>query len=95
MWQVLDPTPAVLRELKRDFRAIFTVRDPRDIVTAGYFYHKLTEEAWAHEPRAEYRGLSLHEMLLKVPMEEGIDLETDRLGADFHDNGYAAGMSIL
>ena len=32
------------------------IRDPRDVIVSGYFYHQWTDEPWANEPRPELGG---------------------------------------
>lgn len=55
------------------------IRDPRDMVVSGYFYHLWTDEAWALIPRAEYRGRSYREVLNDLPKDEGLLEEIRRL----------------
>jgi hypothetical protein len=55
------------------------IRDPRDIVISGYFYHLWTSEEWANIARAEHRGMSYREYLNHVDQEEGIAAEIRRM----------------
>jgi hypothetical protein len=41
-----------------DFVGSHMIRDPRDAIVSGYFYHLWTTEAWVLEPRAELDGRS-------------------------------------
>ena len=40
------------------YRGAHLIRDPRDIVVSGYFYHLWTEEKWAHVSKREFGGKS-------------------------------------
>lgn len=55
------------------------IRDPRDMVVSGYFYHLWTPEPWAHLPRAEYRGRTYQEQLNYLPKSEGMLEEIRRM----------------
>lgn len=55
-----------------DYRGSHMIRDPRDMVVSGYFYHLWTSEAWAHFPRAEYRTMSYQQYLNSLSKEEGL-----------------------
>lgn len=55
-----------------DYRGSHMIRDPRDMVVSGYFYHLWTSEAWARFPRAEYRGMSYQQYLNSLSKEEGL-----------------------
>ncbi len=54
------------------------IRDPRDIVISGYFYHLWTQESWAHEPNERYYGRSYQEHLGTLSQEDGMLAEIDR-----------------
>lgn len=68
----LDPTEW------RDFRGSHMIRDPRDVVVSGYFYHLWTAEQWVHEPKAELDGRSYQQHLRSLPKEEGLIAEIDK-----------------
>lgn len=59
------------------YRASHMIRDPRDTVVSGYFYHLWTNEAWANLPRAEYRGMSYREYLNSLSRKEGLLAEVE------------------
>jgi hypothetical protein len=61
-----------LAALPRRYRASHMIRDPRDLVVSGYFYHRWTEEPWANLPLAEYRGMSYRQYLNSIPKSEGL-----------------------
>ena len=61
--QINNAAPMALKHLEGiPFKAIITVRDPRDIIVSGYFYHMTTHEPWVHQPRSDYGGKSYQEV---------------------------------
>ena len=54
------------------------IRDPRDVVISGYFYHLWTNEDWAHIHRKEYGNLSYQQYLNSLDQDEGILAEIKR-----------------
>src|SRR3954466_12518100 len=42
----------------RPFRGTHMIRDPRDVLVSGYFYHLWTAERWANLPDPRYEGRS-------------------------------------
>lgn len=67
-----------LDALGDDVRATHFVRDPRDLVVSGYFYHKRGAEAWTRKPSPSAKinerrgGLCLHDYLNSVDKETGL-----------------------
>ena len=66
------------------------VRDPRDMVISGYFYHKWTTERWVRMPgrmdgkdwgRSDWKGWTYHDILNSVDQEEGLAIEIHRASA--------------
>jgi hypothetical protein len=55
------------------------IRDPRDLVVSGYFYHRWTSEAWANLPMAEFRGRTYKEYLNDLGQDEGLIAEIRRV----------------
>ena len=76
-----SPHPRAMHLLGRPYRAIFVVRDPRDLIAEAYLEHLNTTEAWARLPRADLGGDSFQTRLRAMSVEEGIDLEIDRFTA--------------
>jgi len=60
------------------YRGAHLIRDPRDIVVSGYFYHLWTEEKWAHVSKQEFGGKSYLEYLNSLSKEEGLLVEMMR-----------------
>lgn len=90
----IDPHSRVRPETLPPFRGSHMVRDPRDMVISGYFYHLWTTEKWAHIPgrmddkdwcREEWRGWTYHDILNSLDQEEGLATEIERASAGvFH-----------
>lgn len=74
-----------LRELS-NYVGSHVVRDPRDMVVSAYFYHLMCREEWVYEPREEFSGRNYQEELNRLPQEEGLLLEMERMNAsDFEE----------
>ena len=55
-----------------DFVGSHMIRDPRDCVVSGYFYHLWTDEAWAHQPQECFEGLSYQQHLKQLNQSDGL-----------------------
>jgi hypothetical protein len=62
----------------RPYRGSHLIRDPRDVVVSGYHYHRRTDEAWVHEPKERFGGLSYQAFLHSVNEHDGLMAEIDR-----------------
>lgn len=90
----LDKHSRVDRDTLPPFRGSHMVRDPRDMVISGYFYHVWTTEPWVHEAgrmdakdwtRPEWLGWTYHDILNSLDQEEGLAIEIERAsGGIFH-----------
>lgn len=72
--RLFDPAALAARRL----RGSHMVRDPRDVVVSGYYYHLWTPEKWVHRPRADLGGASYQEYLRSLPQDEGLAAEIRR-----------------
>jgi hypothetical protein len=61
-----------------DYRGSHIIRDLRDVVISGYFYHLWTFEEWAHRPAERWQGATYQELLNSLDQEAGLLLEIDR-----------------
>jgi hypothetical protein len=52
-----------LYALSSDFRGLHIIRDPRDVIISGCYYHQISEEEWLKIPREEFDGLSYQEKI--------------------------------
>lgn len=62
-----------------DFIGSRMIRDLRDVVVSGYFYHLWTEERWVLAPSDEFGGKSYQQHLKSLDQHDGIIAEIDRL----------------
>lgn len=62
-------------ETAGDFIGSHMIRDPRDCVVSGYFYHLWTDEEWAHQPQDWLGGLSYQQHLKSLNQEDGLAAE--------------------
>lgn len=66
---------------KRGVRAVHVVRDPRDVIISGAFYHVKTTEKWANNPKKEYGGKSYKQAISALPTDhEKLVFEMDHTG---------------
>lgn len=52
------------------YRGIHLIRDPRDVIISGCFYHRKSTEPWLHRSRKDLQGLTYHQ---KINSYENID----------------------
>jgi len=45
------------------FRGIHLIRDPRDVIISGCFYHQKSGEAWLHRPMKELQGFTYQQKI--------------------------------
>ena len=50
-------------QLDSEYRGIHLIRDPRDIIISGCFYHQKSNEAWLLKPQKRFNGLSFQEKM--------------------------------
>lgn len=65
-------------EALRNYVGSHLIRDPRDAVISGYFYHLWTNESWAHQPDPQYGNVSYQQFLKMQNQEDGITAEIQR-----------------
>lgn len=63
-----------------NFRGSHMIRDPRDVVVSGYFYHKWTAESWVHVFLEKF-GMTYQQKLNQVSQDDGISMEMENMGA--------------
>ena len=52
-----------LESLEVPFRGMHIIRDPRDVIISGCFYHQRSKEEWLHRPREKWQGLTYQEKI--------------------------------
>ncbi|WP_374674441.1 sulfotransferase domain-containing protein [Ideonella sp.] len=66
---------------KRGVRAVHVIRDPRDVVISGAFYHVKTVEKWANNPKKEFGGKSYRQAISALPTDhDKLVFEMDHTG---------------
>ena len=64
------------------FRGLHMIRDPRDVIVSGCFYHQTSRERWLHEPRATLGGRTYQEVINGYSrLEDRMLFEMDQAGA--------------
>lgn len=83
---VLEPDTQIFMEwnsridfskITRPYVGSHVVRDPRDVIISGYFYHLWCSEEWTHVPRDRWGGKSYQDYLNSLSQEEGIIAEME------------------
>lgn len=65
-----------LQELKEPYRGVHIIRDPRDRIVSGAFYHQRSKERWLHTKKGKYGGMSYQQKLCSLSsLEDKIAFE--------------------
>ena len=65
-------------------RGSHIIRDLRDVIISGYFFHLWTPEEWVHRPNKKYDGMSYQQYLNSLDLKQGLIAEMERFaGRDF------------
>ena len=67
------------------YKGSHIIRDPRDVIISGYFYHLWTDEKWAHISKEEFGNKSYQEYLNSLKQEEGILAEIKRASKEIKE----------
>lgn len=74
---------AALDQQARGWRGIHVIRDPRDVIVSGCFYHQKSEEKWLHRPSDEFGGRTYQEAINSFGSAEAqLRFEMEKRGAD-------------
>lgn len=66
----------------QSFRGLHMIRDPRDIIISGCFYHQKSREKWLHCPREEFGGLTYQQKINSFgSLDEKILFEIENCGS--------------
>ena len=60
------------------FRGTHLIRDPRDLIVSGYFFHLKASEPWLLRPDPQWGGLCYQEHLRRLSETEGFKAEITR-----------------
>ena len=52
-----------LNDLQMEYRGLHLIRDPRDRIVSGCFYHQKSQEKWLHIKKDEFGGLTYQEKI--------------------------------
>jgi hypothetical protein len=64
-------------------RGVHLIRDPRDVVISGCFYHQRSAEAWLHVPRTHLGGETYQQAILRrATVEDRILFEMEHTGRE-------------
>ncbi|MEO1378098.1 MAG: sulfotransferase domain-containing protein, partial [Cyanobacteria bacterium J06635_10] len=78
-----------LEEIEQPYKGLHIIRDPRDIVVSGCFYHQKSDEPWLHLPRQKFGGLTYQ---AKINSYDSMD---DRLMFEMENSGFHTIHEIL
>jgi hypothetical protein len=68
-------------EIPGPFQGLHMIRDPRDIIISGCFYHQKAPEKWLHTRHRHFGGLSYQEKLNSYPsLDDRILFEMEHAG---------------
>jgi hypothetical protein len=72
-----------LDQLGLDYRGLHIIRDPRDLIISGCFYHQKSKEVWLHTKRDEFDGLTYQEKLNSYDsLDDKIIFEMENCGRE-------------
>ncbi len=57
---------SIAAKKRRAIRGVHVIRDPRDVVISGCFYHAKTTEKWANKPRPTLGGKTYREAIAEL-----------------------------
>ena len=64
------------------WRGLHVIRDPRDVIVSGCFYHQTSSESWLHRKRKDFGGLTYQEKINSYSsLEDQLLFEMDNVGA--------------
>ncbi len=75
---ILNHSDLLAQQLK-GFVGSHMLRDLRDVVVSGYYYHLWTTESWAHQCMPTLGGLSYQNYLKRLSLEAGVMAEIRNL----------------
>ena len=64
-----------------EYRGLHVIRDPRDIIISGCFYHQKSEEPWLHAKQAGFGGMTYQEKINSyASLDDRILFEMEHVG---------------
>jgi hypothetical protein len=55
--------PSDFEKISYNYRGIHLIRDPRDVIISGCFYHQKSKESWLHIVHSKFGGLTYQQMI--------------------------------
>ena len=77
-----DDHSRVILENMDSYKGVHLIRDPRDVIVSGYYYHKWTAEEWANNPKEHWNGKSYKEKINSLEYEDALLFEMEHVGKD-------------
>jgi hypothetical protein len=78
-----DHSRFALNELQVEYKGLHLIRDPRDTIVSGCFYHQKSNEQWLHINRNEFGGLTYQEKINSYDsLDEQIMFEMENVGLE-------------
>ena len=72
-----------LDSIAAPFRGIHIIRDPRDVIISGCFYHQKSDEKWLHRPLSNLQGLTYQQKINSYKnVDDQILFEMENAGRD-------------
>jgi len=69
-----------------EYRGVHVIRDPRDVIVSGCFYHQKASEAWLHVEREEFGGLTYQQKMNSLPsVDDQLMFEMEHHGDPIRD----------
>ncbi len=73
-----------LGSIQTPFRGMHIIRDPRDVIISGCFYHQKAKEYWLHEPRQKWQGLTYQQKINSYRnIDDRIIFEMENVGKGY------------
>ena len=87
-------TPQILQSIfpETSYRAVFVIRDPRDVITSSYLSIISTLDAWARTKRDDLKGLSFQSVMRNLNAEVALNVEIARFMSASTDVPFFTGL---
>ena len=87
-------TPQILQSIfpETSYRAVFVIRDPRDVITSSYLSIMSTLDAWARTKRDDLKGLSFQSVMRNLNAEVALNVEIARFMSASTDVPFFTGL---
>jgi len=70
-----------IEEILDPWRGLHLIRDPRDIIVSGCFYHQISDEVWLNKPKPRFQGKTYKEKICSFrTIEDKLLFEMEHVG---------------